>query len=71
MSYFDLPPGQRVLQEFKIFRDPSGRWVAAETHGLPGGIFNSRDEAIRFALWQADRDATRVHVVPAGTARRD
>jgi len=71
MSYFDLPPGQRVLREFKIFRDRNGRWIAAEIHGLPGGVFSTCDEAVGFALWKADRDATRVHVVPAGTARRD
>ena len=62
MSYFDLPPGQRVLSEFTVFRDPKGRWVAAEAHRLTGEVFASRDEAVRVALWQADGDAARVHV---------
>ena len=69
MSYFDLPPGQRVLRQFIVYRDPKGRWVAAETHGLPGGVFESRDAAVRFALWQADGEAARVHVEPACAAR--
>jgi hypothetical protein len=70
VSYFDLPPGQRVLREFTVSRDPNGRWVAAEAHGLLGGVFDSRDEAVRFALWQADGEAARVHVEPAGVTRR-
>jgi hypothetical protein len=28
VSYFDLPPGQRVLREFRVFRNANGRWVA-------------------------------------------
>jgi hypothetical protein len=71
MCYFDFPPGQRVLRAFTVFCDQDGRWVAAEAHGLPGGVFDSRDEAVRFALWQADRDPTRVHVGPADLARHD
>ena len=70
MSYLDLPPGQRVLQEFKVFRDTNGYWVVAETHGLPGGLFACHDEAVRFALRQADRDFARVHVEPTAAPRR-
>jgi hypothetical protein len=70
VSYFDLPPGQRVLQEFTVFRDPNKRWVA-EAHGLPGGVFASRDEAVRFALWQADGEAAGVHLEPDGVTWRD
>ena len=65
MSYFDLPPGQRVLREFTIRRDQCGRWVASEAHGLLGGVFLSRKEALRFALYEADGDAARVHVEPS------
>jgi hypothetical protein len=64
MSYFDFPPGQRVLREFKDNRDPNGRLIAAEAHGLPGGVFDSIDEAERFALWQANGEADRVHIEP-------
>jgi hypothetical protein len=89
MSYFDLPPGQRVLREFAIRRDQRvkrrsigtpdrrakgysmpihnqrGRWVASEAHGLLGGVFLSCKEAFRFALYEADGDAARVHVEPS------
>jgi len=70
VPYFDLPPGQRVLREFTVFHDPNGRWVAAEAHGSPARVFYSREEAVRFALWQADGEAARVHVEPARVARR-
>jgi hypothetical protein len=65
MPYFDAPPGQRVLREFTIRRDQSGRWIASETHGLLGGVFLSRKEALRFALYEADGDVDRVHVEPS------
>lgn len=71
MSYFDLPPGERVLREFTVFHDPNGRWIAAEAHGLPGGVFDSKDKAVRFALCQADGEAARVHVQPNCVTRRD
>ena len=64
MSYFDQPPGQRALRAFTIRRDNRGRWLADETHGLMGGVFASRKEAVRFALREADGDAERVHVEP-------
>ena len=65
MPYFDRPPGERVLQEFRVFRDPNGRWVVVEKHGEHGGSFDSRDEAVHFALWQADGDPARVHIDPS------
>jgi hypothetical protein len=36
MSYFDFPPGQRVLREFKDNRDPNGRLIAAEAPWVTG-----------------------------------
>jgi hypothetical protein len=62
MPSFDDPPGQRVLRGFCIDRDAVGRWVADESHGLPGGVFDGLDEALRFALHEADGDAGRIHV---------
>src|SRR5438270_5245912 len=59
MPYFDSRPRERVLREFTVFRDSKGHWIASETHGLPGGVFDSRDEAVRFALWQSDGDPAR------------
>ena len=63
MSYFDRPPGERVLQEFRVFRDGTGRWIAVEKHGLPVGSFRSRDEALHFALREADGDEARVQSI--------
>jgi hypothetical protein len=65
MPYFDLPPGQRVLRQFTIGRDQPGRWIACEIHGLRGGVFSTCKEALRFALYEADGDAARVHVEPS------
>ena len=64
MPYFDLPPGERVLQEFTIHRDPRGHWIASEAHGLVEGVFLTCEDARRFALREADGDASRVHVEP-------
>jgi len=69
MPYFELPPGQRVLREFTIRRDQRGCWIAHEAHGLLGGVFISRKEALRFALSEADGDAARVHLEPASDTR--
>jgi hypothetical protein len=34
---------------FVVGQDHSGLWVVAETHGLCGGIFSTKDAALRFA----------------------
>jgi hypothetical protein len=65
MPYFELPPVQRVLREFTIRQDQRGCWIARETHGLLGGVFVSYKAALRFALYEADGDAARVHIEPA------
>jgi hypothetical protein len=41
---------------FVVGQDHSGLWVVTETHGLYGGIFCSKDAALRFAKFEtADR----------------
>jgi hypothetical protein len=41
---------------FVVGQDRRGNWVVTETHGLYGGIFCSRDAALRFAKFEtADR----------------
>jgi hypothetical protein len=41
---------------FVIGQDGSGHWILVETHGLYGGIFCSKDAALRFASFEtADR----------------
>ncbi|HEX3954635.1 MAG TPA: hypothetical protein VHW90_13735 [Stellaceae bacterium] len=61
-SYFDLPPGERVLHEFTIGRDRRGHWVAREVHGLAEGVFFNCENAFRFAVREADGDPSRVHL---------
>ena len=40
---------------FIIGQDPDGRWVAVETHGLAGGVFRSRKDAVHYALGETLR----------------
>ena len=39
---------------FVIGQDPEGHWLAVETHGLGGGIFRSRADAVHYARFEAD-----------------
>lgn len=39
--------GQRTA--FLVGQDGEGHWLAVETHGLGGGIFATRDGAVRYA----------------------
>ena len=41
---------------FVVGQDGCGNWVVTEAHGLYGGIFSSKDAALRFAKFEtADR----------------
>jgi hypothetical protein len=62
MSYFDRPPGEQVSAEFTVFKTAGGIWVAVQSHGLPGGVFSAREDALRFALREADGDPDRVRI---------
>ncbi|NEU13149.1 hypothetical protein G3T14_13520 [Methylobacterium sp. BTF04] len=35
---------------FIVGQDPQGHWVAVETHGLGGGLFRSRHDALHYAV---------------------
>ncbi len=39
---------------FIVGQDPQGQWLALETHGLAGGLFKTRQDAIRFADFETD-----------------
>jgi hypothetical protein len=65
MPSIDFPAAPRLLHEYTIRRDPLGHWVASEAHGLAEGVFFTCKEACRFALREADGDASRVHLEPA------
>jgi hypothetical protein len=57
-----IPIPVREPHEFDIVRDELGRWVARGRDGLIGGVFRRREDAIRFALFEADGDLSRVHL---------
>jgi hypothetical protein len=65
MLRFDSEPTRRPSYEITIHRNPGGCWVVEESHGFLGGIFVSRNAAVRFALRETDGDAARVHIEPA------
>lgn len=47
---------------FVITENSRGYWVAADEEGLIGGVFRSRKDALRFALFEAAGDSARVRV---------
>lgn len=51
---------------FIIGRDPEGRWVAMEEHGLAGGLFVTQDAAAHYAAFETDHrpGAVRLAVEP-------
>jgi hypothetical protein len=70
MSYFDAPPGERVLREFTIARDQNGRWLVTETPKLVVHAFESYTAAERFAVREAEGNCDLVHVLPPKTEQR-
>ncbi|HLW91068.1 MAG TPA: hypothetical protein VKS78_07190 [Roseiarcus sp.] len=42
---------------FVVGQDRSGLWIVSETHGLYGGIFCSKDAALRFAKFDSAEKA--------------
>ena len=48
---------------FLIGKDSHGRWVAQDQRGLCGGLFISRAEAMRFAMFENGRRPQAVIVV--------
>lgn len=49
---------------FLIGRDSRGRWVVQDQRGLCGGLFVSRVEAIRYAMFESGRQPEAVIMVP-------
>ncbi len=39
---------------FVVGQDPRGQWLAIETHHLGGGLFKSRQHALRFVGFETD-----------------
>jgi hypothetical protein len=49
---------------FVIGKDSHGHWVAQDQRGLCGGLFISRAEAMRFAMFENGRRPQAVIMVP-------
>lgn len=45
------PPSTR----FVVGQDPHGHWIAMEIHGLGGGLFRTRHDALHYATDLTDR----------------
>jgi hypothetical protein len=43
------PEPPACAMAFVIGRDDRGHWLAGEAHGLAGGLFSSREAALRYA----------------------
>jgi hypothetical protein len=49
--------------DFDIKRSPHGCWTVRDRAGLTGGTFFTREDAVRFALFEVGGDSARVHVL--------
>jgi len=56
---------------FDIKRSLRGYWIARDRHGLAGGTFLTRKDALRFALFESGGDSACVHAYPAAQAARN
>ncbi|MCW6510849.1 hypothetical protein M8523_22805 [Hyphomicrobiales bacterium BP6-180914] len=54
----------KVESHFIIGQDPSGHWLAIETHRLGGGLFKSRADAVHFVEFETGRRPGAVEFSP-------
>jgi hypothetical protein len=47
---------------FVIGQDRKGHWIALETHGVRGGIFATKDDAIDYARLESGRCASAIRL---------
>lgn len=52
--------------DFMLGRDREGHWVVRESHGLCGGLFASKDDAIRYARSEGTAETNTIRIVPEG-----
>ena len=65
-SRSDLPVSEQP--HFLVGRDHGGQWVVRDAGGRGGGLFKTRDEALRFARHEL-RDGTDAIILVPGTPR--
>jgi len=56
-------PGSRIPL-FVIGKDSRGNWVVQDQHGICGGLFVNRAEALKFAMFENGNRPQAVIVVP-------
>jgi hypothetical protein len=57
-----LAPGRSPHpHHFDIARSSHGLWRVEDYEGLIGGIFRTRKDAVRFAMFETDGDRTCIH----------
>lgn len=59
------PNGSGALL-FRIGRDSDGNWVAQDQGGLRGGLFVTKAEALKFALFENGNQRQSIVMVPGG-----
>ncbi|RZK80281.1 MAG: RAG2 PHD domain containing protein [Methylobacterium sp.] len=55
---------------FTIGQDTSGYWIALESHGIAGGLFRNRDDAIRYARVEIRNGAGEIRFATGPVALR-
>jgi len=52
-----------VALDFVLGRDHEGHWVVRESHGLCGGLFASKDDAIRYARSEGAAETNTIRIM--------
>lgn len=60
---FSTPAGAST-QRFLVGQDPEGHWIVRAANGLIGGLFATKQAAIRFACFETGRAPDAVLFVP-------
>jgi hypothetical protein len=59
------PPSTQLQQhQFRIGRDHHGHWVVQDDSGLTGGLFVTRSDALKFALFENGNRPQAVIMMP-------
>jgi hypothetical protein len=66
MSSFS-PLAVHNQHHFEVSENGRGYWIAQDKEGLIGGVFRTRRDAIRFALFEAAGDSASVQVSPSSS----
>lgn len=66
----ESPSSQMQCRSFVVARNERGQWVARECRGLMEGVFVTRRDAIRFALFETGSRSATVVVEDVGSSRQ-